>query len=218
MTEESPFRVEVTVGAPREAVWRALSERDELRRWFGWDYEGLFEEIDFIFFEHATRHAPDRIEFEDGAGGRRIELEAEAPARTLVRATKPAGAAAVADEAYDGEREGWRAFLRQLDHYLAHHDGEERRTISLTGEVAPGVVLGLLGRGVRVSPFVAVSDQAAEGFAAMEAQAEVDSITPAQVRITISAYGLDDEAFDALRARWEGRWASVASDPDGAAG
>ena len=176
MTEGSPFRVEVAVGAPREAVWRALSERAELTRWFGWDYEGLSEEIDFIFFEHATRHAPDRIEFEDGAGGRRIELEADGPARTLVRATKPAGAAAVAgDEPYDGEREGWRAFFGQLDHYLAHHDGKERRTISLTGEAAPGATLVLLGRAVRVSRFVALADLAAEGFAAVEARADLDS-------------------------------------------
>ena len=124
-------------------------------------------------------------------------------------------AAAAGDDAYDGEREGWRAFFGQLDHYLAHHDGEERRTISLTGEAAPGAVLALLeGRGVRASRFVALADLAAEGFAAVEAQAELDSGEPAQIRVTISAYGLDDEAFEALRARWEERWGSVASAAD----
>ncbi|MET0811156.1 MAG: SRPBCC domain-containing protein [Thermoleophilaceae bacterium] len=216
MTEDGPFRVEVAVDAPRGAVWRALSERDELRRWFGWDYEGLSEEIDFIFFEHATRHAPDRIEFEDGAGGRRIELVADGPRRTLLRATKPAeGAAPAGDELYDGEREGWRAFFGQLDHYLANHDGEERRTISMTGEAAPGAALALLeGRAVRASSFVALADLAAEGFAAVEARADLDSSEPAQIRFTISAYGLDDQAFEALRARWAERWGSVASAAD----
>ena len=129
----------------------------------------------------------------------------------------PQGRAALAgaDEAYDGEREGWRAFFGQLDHYLAHHDGEERRTISLTGEAAPGAALVLLeGRAVRASRFVALADLAAEGFAAVEAQADLDSVEPAQIRITISAYGLDDEAFEALRARWEERWGSVASAAD----
>jgi hypothetical protein len=213
MTEGSPFCVGVVVDAPRGAVWRALSERDELRRWFGWDYEGLSEEIDYIFFEHATRHAPDRIEFEGDDGGRRIELVADEPQRTLVRATKPAeGTAPAGDELYDGEREGWRAFFGQLDHYLAHHDGEERRTISLTGEAAPASTLTLLeGRAVRASRFVALADLAAEGFAAVEARADLDSDEPAQIRFTISAYGLDDEAFDGLRARWEERWGSVAS-------
>ena len=58
---------------------------------------------------------------------------------------------------------------------------------------------------------MALADLAAEGFAAVEAQADLDSSEPAQIRITISVYGLDDEAFDGLRARWEERWGSVAS-------
>ncbi len=27
-----------------------MRERDEIRRWFGWDYEGFDGEIEFIFF------------------------------------------------------------------------------------------------------------------------------------------------------------------------
>ena len=37
MTDPKPFRVEVVVEAPREVVWQALSDPEEIRRWFGWD-------------------------------------------------------------------------------------------------------------------------------------------------------------------------------------
>ena len=53
MTEQKPFRVEVVVDAPREAVWRALTEPERLARWFGWDYDGLEGEIKYIFVDHA---------------------------------------------------------------------------------------------------------------------------------------------------------------------
>jgi hypothetical protein len=30
--------------------------------------------------------------------------------------------------------------------------------------------------------------------------------------VTVSAYGMDDSAFDALRAEWESRWSSLVED------
>ena len=46
MTEQKPFRVEVVVGAPREAVWRALSEPERVATvtTYGLD-EGAFEAL-----------------------------------------------------------------------------------------------------------------------------------------------------------------------------
>ena len=41
MSMDKPFRVEVIVDAPRDAVWRALTEPEQIRHWFGWDYDGL---------------------------------------------------------------------------------------------------------------------------------------------------------------------------------
>ena len=65
MSMDKPFRVEVTVDAPRDEVWRALTEPEQIRHWFGWEYDGLDDEIEFIFVEHAKLHPPDRIEMSD---------------------------------------------------------------------------------------------------------------------------------------------------------
>ena len=45
MSMDKPFRVEVTVDAPRDVVWRELTEPERIRHWFGWEYDGLDEEI-----------------------------------------------------------------------------------------------------------------------------------------------------------------------------
>lgn len=37
MTESDPIIVEVTVAAPPDAVWRALRDPAEIRRWHGWE-------------------------------------------------------------------------------------------------------------------------------------------------------------------------------------
>jgi len=67
MSMDKPFRVEVSVDAPRDVVWRTLTEPEQIRHWFGWDYDKLDEEIHVIFVEHARLLPPDRIElFEDG--------------------------------------------------------------------------------------------------------------------------------------------------------
>jgi hypothetical protein len=203
LTGNRPRRVEVSVDAPRDAAWRALSERAELARWFGWDYEGLADEIDFIFFEHATRHGRDRIELEDGGEGQTIELAADGPRRTIVSVARP------------GElSEGWRVFFHQLGHYLAHHDGEERRTVHLAGNASPAAALGVLeglleGEVTRPSRFVALAVAPGEGLVALESSAELDTREPAPVMITISAYGVDDAQLEAIRARWAERWRQI---------
>jgi len=62
MSMDKPYRVEVTVDAPRDVVWRELTEPERVRHWFGWEYDGLEEEIKVIFSEHAKLLPPDRIE------------------------------------------------------------------------------------------------------------------------------------------------------------
>jgi hypothetical protein len=116
-----PVIAEVEVAAPVETVWRALRDPAEIRRWFGWDYEGLDEEIRFIFVEHST--ADENAHVLDGGEGGTIALEAQGD-RTVVRVTR-----AAQEGVYDEINEGWLTFVQQLRFYLERHPGQERRTV-----------------------------------------------------------------------------------------
>lgn len=132
MTE--PVILEVTIAAPADAVWRALREPEEIRRWFGWDYEGADEEIEQIFFTEATVDDAGRtITF--GAGDRlAVDEDGERSVVRLIRAA-PAGQASW-DGIYDEINEGWLTFMQQLRFMLERHPGQEREAlhVPLTGE------------------------------------------------------------------------------------
>jgi len=122
-----PVIVEVVVAAPVEDVWRALREPDEIRRWFGWDYDGLDEEIRYIFVDHST--ADDEAHVIDGGEGGTIALEARGD-QTVVRVTRAAPAGSW-DGVYDEVNEGWLTFIQQLRFYLERHPGRDRRTVHI---------------------------------------------------------------------------------------
>ena len=126
MSETNVVRIEATVAAPPDAVWKALRDPSEIRRWFGWEYEGLAEEIDAIFLENAS--ASDDDHTVELWGGDRFSLEAHGD-ETVVHVTR----AAPAGESWDGIHEGWVTFVQQMRFALARHRGEERRTLSLSG-------------------------------------------------------------------------------------
>jgi hypothetical protein len=115
-----PVIVELEIAAPVDAVWRALRDAAEIKRWFGWEYDGLDEEIEFIFSKAST--ADDDAHVLDGGPGGTISLEARGD-RTVVRVTRPA-----LDGGYDEVNEGWLTFMQQLRFYLERHPGQERRT------------------------------------------------------------------------------------------
>jgi uncharacterized protein YndB with AHSA1/START domain len=120
--------IEVVIAAPVDTVWRALRDPAEIRRWFGWEYEGLDEEIRYIFVEHSQ--ADDEAHVLDGGEGGTIALEPQGE-QTVVRVTRP-----TVSEGYDEIDEGWITFLQQLRFYLERHSGQERRTehIGLSGD------------------------------------------------------------------------------------
>ncbi|HZC14468.1 MAG TPA: hypothetical protein VE270_10665, partial [Thermoleophilaceae bacterium] len=66
MRAKAPFRVEVVVEAPREVVRRAITEPDRIANWFGWDYDGLEGEIQYIFVDHAAQEPPRLLDLDDG--------------------------------------------------------------------------------------------------------------------------------------------------------
>ena len=195
MSMDKPYRVEVTVDAPRDEVWRALTEPEQIKHWFGWQYDGLDDEITWIF-EHAERIPPDRIEMSDDG---RIEL-VEARPQTLIRATKPGDLDAVEwKDVYGDIEEGWITFLHQLRHRIARHPNSTRRTIF---RPAKGALPELPGEPWHESRFQRGADVDGE-LLVVFAKPDGDAT------LLVTTYDLDDDAFAAAEARWEAWWAGV---------
>jgi hypothetical protein len=195
MSMDKPFRVEVGVDAPRDVVWRALTEPQQIRHWFGWEYEGLDEEIDHIFVKDATLYPPHRIDL----GENDIELVELGPNRTLIRVTKPGDVdAAEWQDVYGDVEEGWITFFNQLRHRLERHPDSTRRMI------------------VRTTTLPALPELPGEAWHSSRHQrgAEADGALVVVFRkpdsgdamLLVTTYDLDDDAFAAAERQWD-EWA-----------
>lgn len=211
-----PFRIEVVVEAPADAVWRSLTDPREIRRWFGWDYEGLDAEIRFIFVDHATAHGRERLQ---GDNGQAIEVEPDGP-RTVVRVVYPGPLGDTSwDDLYDEVLQGWRTFLQQLRYYLEGHAGQDRRTVFLAGQVVPAEAFAALEAAApgatwdlaRHQRSVAV-DRWGGGLVSLVTSRPRDSGQPAAGQLTVTTYGLDDASFEQVEAEWTAWWDRVAGD------
>jgi hypothetical protein len=216
-----PFRIEVVVAAPREAVWRALTDLREVRRWFGWDYEGLEAEIRFIFVDHATPVGEDRLEL---GLDQTIELEADGP-RTVVRIVHPGPLDDASwDELYHDVVQGWHSFFQQLRYYLERHAGQDRRTVFLAGQVVPAEAFAALEAAApgttwsqtRHQRSVAV-DRWGGGLVGLVTAEPREGRRPARGQLTVTTYGLDDPAFAEVEREWSAWWRDLAAG-GGAAG
>lgn len=232
-----PPVIEVTVAAPVAVVWDALRDRDQLRRWHGWDDPGLDAEIEVIFFQDVTEDREggvlqlgdrDRFELADVGGATRVRI-----VRGPLDPTSDWAAY------YDDITEGWTSFLQQLRFALERHPGEERRTLMRSGApVDGGTVVDRLGltalrdrpAGERYSIDTPVEPLAGTIWFVSERQLglTVDGFGdglliaghehPAGHRphggamVLITTYGLDDAGFDAVRARWDA-WSATALIP-----
>lgn len=180
---KDPVVAEVTIAAPVSVVWRTLRVPHLIRRWHGWDYDGLDAEIATIYVD-GIEADEDALTFDTGAG--RFELEDHGDA-TVVRVLRaaPAGAATW-DGAYDEVNEGWLTFLQQLRYSLERHDGKDRRTL-------------LVRRRVPTPPgerwFAAPHQEGVE----LDEQTLV-IVTPDKT--IVSTYDPDDAALDRLAARF----------------
>ena len=78
--------IELTLPAEIGDAWPYLRDPALIRRWFGWDYDGLEHEIDVIFLQEATVDDADHVlQWGDGIqDGDRIEL-ADGGVQTIVR-------------------------------------------------------------------------------------------------------------------------------------
>jgi hypothetical protein len=210
---DNAVAVETTIAAPFAAVWNALRDPDEIRRWHGWEYEaggGLDAEIDVIYHQGVTAdEAAGTLTLGDGS---RFELE-DRGRETLVRITMPEPGRSW-DEYYDDIREGWASFIHQLRFALEQHPGEERCTLHLDGPGELGLDAGaagtpyagttawgepLAGRVLfRTAHQVGLTvDAYGPGLAIVHAKPDGRGMA------IVTAYGLDDAAFGALERRWE---------------
>jgi uncharacterized protein YndB with AHSA1/START domain len=196
MSMDKPFRVEVVVDAPRDAVWRALTEPEQIRHWFGWEYDGLEEEINVIFVEHATLVPPSLIELSDDGV---IELE-DLGERTLIRAIKPGDLHATEwQDVYGDIEEGWITFFHQLRHRLVRHPDSERRMIVLDGTTA---LPELPGEPWHESRY----QRGAESDGALVI---IFAKPDGAAMLLVTTYDLDDTAFAAAERRWTDWWAGI---------
>ncbi len=135
---------EVRVAAPPEVVWKAISEAEELRRWFPLDARvtpGDGEGAGRIWLSfgpgvegEAPLHAfdaPRHLGWTEGQeGGRRVTVDFHlepAEGGTLVRLVQAGfGSGAGWDDYYEAVSGGWSYFLLNLRHYLERHPGSPR--------------------------------------------------------------------------------------------
>jgi hypothetical protein len=122
-----PMLIEVALPVPVEVAWAHLREPALIRRWFGWEYDGLEREIEVIFVEGVVAdEAAHALTFEHGD---RFELIADGEGSRLRVDHEPP------PDGYDDIGEGWITFVEQLRFALSRHPGEERATLYLSSEV-----------------------------------------------------------------------------------
>jgi uncharacterized protein YndB with AHSA1/START domain len=184
MTQDRP-RIVVTVAAPVEAVWDALRDKEKIRHWHGWEYEGakggLEEEIDLIYFTRVDADQ-DNATLTLGDGDRFVVEPVEGGSRiTLTRAAY--GDNPEWDAYYDDVTEGWITFLHQLRFALEHHAGEPRRTLffSGTGARSPLEELQIGGRSAGTPYELELVGERAKG--------EVWFVSEHQVGLTVDGWG-----------------------------
>ena len=201
------YHVEISVQTGPDVVWDAVIQPPVLREWFGWDYNGLDAEIEHIFVDQAEALGTRRLGWVDGSY---LEVSGD-DGRARVRAARD-GVGPVDPDQYDAVEEAWRAVLVQLKFLLERQPGGRRRTIYLTGETTGTKALGLVDvqwewLGTRVAWTV----DAAGCLVVVAGRAPLAHPLAARAEVTVSTYGLDDAAFESLRADWTSRWMAIAS-------
>ncbi|GIG41453.1 hypothetical protein [Cellulomonas phragmiteti] len=140
MTLERREVVSVDVRTPVATVWEHLRDPHLVRRWFGWDYDGLDAEIREIFVD-TVREEHDEA---DGVTTRtlvwrnhdRMVVTARDadPELTRVAVTRAGRDELPAfDGVFDEMDEGWIQFVHQLAFALDVHPGEDRVTLQAHG-------------------------------------------------------------------------------------
>jgi uncharacterized protein YndB with AHSA1/START domain len=150
---------EIVIDAPLEAVWKAITEGEELTRWFvqeasvepgaggmltfSWG-DGQDGQNRIDAWEPNRRLRLTSMPFEmgdakyDGTTPMVNEYTIERrDGKTVLRLVNSGIPDTPEwDGFYDGIDSGWRSFLRTLRHYLEHHGGSPRTTIKIVGKLS----------------------------------------------------------------------------------
>lgn len=142
------FAMELEIAADRDAVWRALSDRAELVRWFPPEAEVEPKPGGEIVWRWGDLHRwPQRVEAWEPGEHLRTRYDSAVPdgggsphplfidffltgegGRTTLRLVHSGfGPDAAFDEEYDGISSGWPVELRSLRLYLERHAGQDRQ-------------------------------------------------------------------------------------------
>ena len=139
MTLELREVVSVDIPVPLAKVWAYLREPALVRRWYGWDHDGLDAEVR-AFVDTA-------VETQDVVGDATIHTltwphhdrltlrsAAHEPRHTRLTVTRRSHEGmATFDGVRDEVDEGWIAFAHQLQFALTVHPDQDRRTLSMFG-------------------------------------------------------------------------------------
>lgn len=223
--------VDLTIVAPIDTVWQALTDPDQISNWFGWDAETLKDEIDFIFVQHARADAERHVlQFDEYEGIRdRFELTGDGPG-TRLRVLRTGPADDGGESQFDEMAEGWLTFIEQLRFGLERHRGEKRRTLYFSGKAQQAIPLPQAALGVDGDFMGSVSlptADLAQGSAWHRSAFQTGIAVPGWGQgllvvmdrpvtpdrpfgggsAVLTTFGLDDQAFETLRNRWAAWWA-----------
>ena len=131
---------EITIDAPVDAVWKALTDADELTRWFPtharvtpgeggaiWMcWEDHYDAESAIEIWEPNRHLRARFPAERPQLATDYYLEGRGGGTVLRVVTSGFGSGEDWDEMFAGVKHGWAFELRGLQHYLENHRGHSR--------------------------------------------------------------------------------------------
>jgi hypothetical protein len=229
--------VEIVVAAPIDAVWRALRDPSQIRRWFGWDYAGLVDEVDLFFVTGVRADDAGYVLHFEGMPDR-FALEA-AGSHTIVRLIRAATTDDVSWQGiYDDLIEGWLTFVQQLRFVLERHPADQRRALFLNGraqkpgDLLPAEALGLgaavvvpIGQRYKVATAMGdvlegtiwfrtvyqlgvTVDAYGDGLIIINTRPKTAKSAHGGGTVVITTYGLNDVVFAQLRERWTRWWTS----------
>lgn len=150
MTKERKIETQVEIASSVEAVWKALTDAEELMRWFPLDARVTPGPGGTVWFSWGPPYEgesqieiwdpPRRLKLKDQWGGHAemsdrpqvamdFTLE-NAEGKTILRLVHSGfNSGADWDDEFEGTNRGWLQELLGLKHYLEHHAGEPRRAV-----------------------------------------------------------------------------------------